>query len=116
MGKIGKTKSGRWVVEGNVKDPNSVWRGKGWQSEPPADGPSIAQIAKWIDDMGDWCEMMHDTVIELRERVSGIEGLRRSVEHLGEDVRQLDDVVKGLNPPPGTRPAAAKGPQTRGTK
>ena len=99
MGKIAQPKSGRWEVEGDVKDPNSIWRGKGWQSHPPADKPSMAQIEKWIDDMGDWCEMMHDTVIELRARVSEIEGLRLSVEHLGEDVRQLDHVVKSLDHP-----------------
>jgi hypothetical protein len=116
MGKIDKTKSGRWEVKGDVKDPKSVWRGKGWQSQPPADEPNLAQIAKWIEDMGDWCEMMHDTVDELRERVSSIEGLRLSVEHLGEDVHQLDHVVKSLSLPPGTRPAPAKGPQTRGAK
>jgi len=115
MGKIAKTKSGRWKVEGNVKDPDAIWRGEGWQSDPPADQPSIAQIAKWIEDMGDWCEMMHDTVIELRERVSSIEGLRPSIEQLGQGLHELDHVVKSLNPTPGTGPAA-KGPLTRGAK
>ena len=110
MGHIRNTTSGRWVVEGDIKDPNAKWVGKGWQSQPPADQPSIAQIAKWIEDMGDWCEMMHDTVIELRDRMSSIEGLRPKIEQLGQGLYELDHVVKNLNPPLGTRPAAAEGP------
>jgi hypothetical protein len=77
MDRIAKTKSGRWKVDGDVKDPNAIWRGEKWQSQPPAERPNIAQIGKWIEDMEDWCEMMHDTVIELRDRVSAIEGKLR---------------------------------------
>jgi hypothetical protein len=114
MGHIPETKSGRWLVEGDLKDPNSKWvpKEKRWQSQPPADQPSIAQIAKWVEDMGDWCEMMHDTVIELRERVSSIEGDRPKIAQLGQDLHELDQVVKDLKLPPGTRPVAAEGPQT----
>jgi hypothetical protein len=111
MGRIPKTKSGRWEVEGNFEDPNAKWVGKeGWRSHPPAEQPSVAQIGKWVEDMADWCEMMHDTVLELRDRVSSIEGLRPKIEQLGQDLYQLDYVVKQLSPPPGSRPAAAEGP------
>jgi chromosome condensin MukBEF ATPase and DNA-binding subunit MukB len=113
MDHMKKTTSGRWEVDRDITDPKAKWVGKkGWQSQPPAEQPSIAQIAKWIEDMGDWCEMMYDTVIELRERVSLIEGDRPKIAQLGQDLHQLDQVVKNLNPPPGTRPAAAQGPLT----
>lgn len=115
MGHIAKTKSGRWEVEGNIENPDSKWKsgsGKGWQSQPPADQPSIAQVGKWVEDMVDWCEIMNDTVIELRERVSKIEGLHPSIAQLEQDLHQLDTVVKDLKSASGTRPAAAESPLT----
>jgi hypothetical protein len=96
-----KTTSGRWKVGGDPKDPKVKWEGSGWLTEPIPGKKDIDQIAKWVEDMGDWCEMMHESMMELRERML-------SVERLEVDLHHLSEVVKGLNPP---RPPAARRPK-----
>jgi hypothetical protein len=98
MARRTETTSKRWKVTG--QGSNAKWDGGPWQSHPPGN-KDIDQMAKWIEDMQDWCEMMHESVMELRERML-------SVERLDEDLRQLSAVVEDLN---SSRPPAARRPE-----
>lgn len=107
-----KTKSGRWEVKGHPSHPQAKWESKSgdaWQSKRTGE-PDISKIGPWVEDMEEWSEMMHEAVLELRERVSAIEQLRH-------ELHELSEVVKGgLKPRPKKGPLAARNPQSRGAK
>jgi len=113
MGRQTKTRSGRWEVKGNPNHPQAKWEHKpgedDWTSK--GTGPvSIERIVPWVNDMEEWSEMMYEAVLELRERMSAIEGLRH-------ELHELSEVVKGgLKPRPKKRPPAARSLQSRGAK
>jgi len=90
-----ETISKRWKVAGDPKDPNAEWKGGPWGSQPPSEGLGLTQVGKWIEDMEDWCEMMHESMLELRERVAKIERLPQELHELSEVVKELSGAVKG---------------------
>ena len=95
MARPTETISKRWKVAGDPKDPTAKWKGGPWVSQPPSPDPGMAQIAKWIEDMEDWCEMMHESMIEVRDRVAELERLPQEFHELSEVVKDLSGAVKG---------------------
>ena len=81
------TETEHWKVVADERYPEDrrqdVWRAKpdggGYQTpskpSPVGDMPSLAA---WIRDMRQWALMMHEAVLELRERVERLEQAREA--------------------------------------
>jgi hypothetical protein len=71
-----------WQVEPHPKFQNdqkkAQWKpkpGGGYGTKPGNSGPpaGFETVNTWIKDMNDWGMMMHEAVIELRQRVDDLE-------------------------------------------
>ena len=81
------TETDHWSVVADERYPDDrkkdVWKekpdGGGYQTpakpSPVGDMPSLAA---WIKDMREWGLMMHEAVLELRERVEKLEAAREA--------------------------------------
>ena len=87
-----KTTSGRWEVRGNPAkwDCNSA---ETWQSKS-AGVPDLKKVEKWVEDMDEWSEMMHEAVMELRERVGSFAILEQSHKELSAEVESMREDLK----------------------
>ena len=106
MGRITKTTSGRWEAKGNP----AKWdcdSGEKWQSKSEGK-PDPRKVEKWIEDMDEWSEMMHEAVMELRERVGSFAILEQSHQELSAAVASMREDLKRRLP---ERRLPALGPQ-----
>jgi hypothetical protein len=77
-----------WIVSTrDPNDPDAKWVPKpdpdgqpfdGWRTPPHQASPANVDpvVVRWIQDMNEWGQMMHEAVLELRERVRRLEGPR----------------------------------------
>ena len=107
MGRPTKTKSERWEVKGNPAKWEHVRRERGG-GHGATDEPDIKKIGPWIEDMEEWSEMMHEALMELRERRRAPPRQRAFAE-----LHELD-TCQEPQLPLAQRPAGAKAPPTGG--
>jgi hypothetical protein len=69
-----------WEVKDNGNPKKAEWKEKpvagGYQTVPtenPPSSPELKLLKTWIEDMNEWGVMMHEAVLELRERVEELE-------------------------------------------
>jgi hypothetical protein len=99
MARPTRTTSGRWEIK-DPNDPGAKWThnsGAKWRSKSEGDF-DLGKVKKWAEDMEEWSEMMHEALIELRERVAPIALLQQNVDELNVAVetirRGLKDALK----------------------
>jgi hypothetical protein len=101
MGRITKTTSGRWEAKGNP----AKWEcdsAEKWQSKSVG-APDLKKVEQWIEDMDEWSEMMHEAVMELRERVGSLAILEQSHKELSAAVDSMREDLKRRLPAPGPK-------------
>jgi len=95
-----KTTSGRWEVKGTNPEKWKSNSSTDWDSKSTGT-PSLDKVYKWIEEMQEWSEMIHEAVLELREKVGltptlGRKLVEQQMTEVSGVVQRLDREVKKL--------------------